>query len=282
MTPIDQSSAVITRKSKSNLAFAFSCLPAAKRRDMVSFYAFCRVIDDIADDIVLTRDQKSEGLAHWRRGIEGGFANPEPLENEIVKLREKYGFPKEYLLEIIEGVTMDLDVSRYETFEELKKYCYRVACVVGLVSVEVFGYRNAASRNYAVDLGYALQMTNIMRDVWQDFDTSNRIYLPLDDMRECGYGEEDLRGLVYDERFVRLMRMQCRRAESFYARAMAGLPAEDRRAMLAAEVMRRVYAGILEKMKRDSFRVFEKRYRLSQPRKLAILAGAWARGLVGK
>ena len=241
---------------------------------MVSFYAFCRVVDDIADDLILTKQQKEEGLGIWKEGIANGFDDAGGLEGEIMALIERRGIPGELFVEIIDGVAMDLEKRRYRDFEELKTYCYRVACVVGLVSAEIFGYRNEACRDYAVALGYALQVTNIMRDVWQDFDDDGRIYLPQADMERCGYSEEDLRGLVHDERFVALMELQCERAEGFYAEADSLLPAEDRRSMCAAVIMRRVYGGILEKMKRDRFRVFEKRYRLSRPRKLWIFASS--------
>ena len=124
-----------------------------------------------------------------------------------------------------------------------------------------------------------MQFTNILRDVWQDFDDDGRIYLPRQDMEACGYGEEDLRGMVHDDRFVKLMRMQCDRAEAFFEKAEGELPREDRDAMVAAEIMRGVYRGILDKMKADSFRVFRHRYRLSRPHMLAIFAGTWLRGI---
>ncbi len=274
MASFQQTSAAIAKKSKSNLAFALACLPAEKRRDMVSFYAFCRVVDDIADDSILTVDQKKEGLDYWRKGLVEGFGEPAgEVEVEVASLMERHEIAPELLVEIVEGVAMDLRERRYRDFEALQVYCYRVACVVGLVSARIFGCRNDACRDYAIALGYALQVTNIMRDVWQDYDDGGRIYLPQEDMEACGYGEEDLRGMVHDERFVRLMNLQCERAEGFYAEAARLLPQEDRRSMRAAEVMRRIYSGILAKMKADHFRVFEQRYRLSRLRMLWILAG---------
>ena len=280
MASFEQISSAITKKSKSNLAFALACLPAEKRRDMISFYAFCRVVDDIADDVILTVEQKEEGLGYWREGLMEGFGGDAgEVEAEVVSLLERHEIAPELLLEIIDGVTMDLEQRRFRDFDALKEYCYRVACVVGLVSAKIFGYRNDGCRDYAVALGYALQVTNIMRDVWQDYDDDERIYLPEADMGVCGYGEEDLRGMVYDDRFVRLMEMQCERAEAFFAEAGRLLPEEDRGSMRAAEAMRHIYGGILQKMKADGFRVFERRYRLNKPRMLWIL---WAAGAAGR
>jgi 15-cis-phytoene synthase len=166
---------------------------------------------------------------------------------------------------------MDLAPVRYQTYDDLLRYCYRVASAVGLVSIEVFGYRNPATQRYAIELGYALQLTNILRDVAKDLANGGRIYLPLDDLARFGIDPDELAQCKGDPRFRELMAFEAERAEARYVRAVAELPPEDRRSMAAAEMMRRVYHRILEKMRRDGFRVFEKQYRLSKLEKLGII-----------
>ena len=167
---------------------------------------------------------------------------------------------------------MDLGNVRYETFEGLRLYCYRVASAVGLVSIEIFGYRNAACRDYAIQLGLALQVTNIIRDVGKDLG-NGRIYLPQEDLARIGYSEADLRARAHNDAFVQLMDFEASRAEDFFSRAAALLPREDRRSMVAAEIMASVYHALLRRMKVDRFRVFEKEYKLSKIEKSGRVAG---------
>jgi len=186
-------------------------------------------------------------------------------------LIDKYSLSTDMLEEIISGVEMDLSISRYPTFEELRVYCYRVASAVGLVSIEIFGYRNPGCKEYALQLGLALQMTNIIRDVGKDLG-NGRIYLPQEDLARFGYSETQLRDRQYNERFVRLMEFEAVRARQFFAGAAASLPPEDRRSMVAAEIMGSVYRGLLRRMELDKFRVFEKEYRLSKLEKMGRIA----------
>jgi phytoene synthase len=171
------------------------------------------------------------------------------------------------LEEIITGVEMDLSISRYGTFEELRIYCYRVASAVGLVSIEIFGYRNPGCKEYALQLGLALQMTNIIRDVGKDL-RKGRIYLPQEDLARFSYSESELQSRQYNERFVQLMEFEAARARQFFSRAAATLPREDRRSMIAAEIMGAVYRDLLRKMEMDKFRIFEKEYRLGKLAKM--------------
>jgi phytoene synthase len=183
----------------------------------------------------------------------------------------KYSLAPAMLEEIIDGVEMDLNNVRYNSFEDLRVYCYRVASAVGLVSIEIFGYRNPACRQYAIQLGLALQMTNIIRDVGKDL-SSGRIYLPQEDLARFDYSEEDLRFRKYNEPFLRLMEFEAARAEGFFAEAASLLPREDRRSMVAAEIMRSVYQALLRRIKADGFHVFEKEYRLSRLQKSGRVA----------
>jgi len=261
----------ITRKSKSNLALAFAALPPERRRDITTFYAFCRVIDDIADEPGQPISEKERQLADWKRALCEAFEDEPPLAAEVRALIAKYQLKQELLVELINGCEMDLTPVRYETGDDLLRYCYRVASVVGLVSIEIFGYKNPATQRYAVELGYALQWTNIIRDVAKDLANGGRIYLPLADLARFGITPEDLAERQGGPRFSELMAFEADRAEAFYAHAVAELPAEDRRSMAAAEMMRRIYHQLLGKMRRDGFRVFEKDYRLGKIEKLWIV-----------
>jgi phytoene synthase len=263
--------AKITRESKSNLALAFVSLGRERREDITIFYAFCRVIDDIADSTELSVQEKARDLTAWRRWLRDGTPNEPTLARNVRDLIAKYSLTQAMLEEIIDGVEMDLRNVRYNSFEELRVYCYRVASAVGLVSIEIFGYRNPACRQYAIQLGLALQMTNIIRDVGKDL-TNGRIYLPQEDLARFDYPEEDLRLRKHNEPFLRLMEFEAARAEEFFAHAAGLLPREDRRSMVAAEIMRSVYQALLRRMKADGFRVFEKEYRLTRLEKSGRIA----------
>ena len=261
----------ITRQSKSNLALAFISLGRERKGDINIFYAFCRVVDDIADSAELNVAEKRQHLAAWREMLRSAIPGEPALAHEVRCLIDKYSLSIEMLEEIISGVEMDLSVSRYATFEELRVYCYRVASVVGLVSIEIFGYRNPACKEYALQLGLALQMTNIIRDIGKDL-RNGRIYLPHEDLARCEYSETELKDRQYNERFVRLMEFEAQRARQFFSMAAASLPPEDRRSMVAAEIMASVYRGLLRRIELDKFHVFEKEYRLSKLEKASRIA----------
>ena len=262
----------ITRESKSNLALAFISLGAERRRDITTFYAFCRLIDDIADSTELSVQEKAERLTSWRRSLRTPQSAEAPVAADVRAVIAKYRLTPEMLEEIIAGVEMDLSISRYASFEELRLYCYRVASAVGLVSIEIFGYRNPQCREYAVELGLALQTTNIIRDVGKDL-ASGRVYLPQDELARFDYTESDLQNRTHDERFVALMEFQAGRSHAFYTNAETLLPAEDRRSMVAAEIMAAVYRDLLRRIQRDRFHVFTKEYRLNRLQK-ALHVGA--------
>lgn len=253
----------ITQQSKSNLALAFVSLGRERRRDITTFYAFCRIIDDLADSTDLSVAEKRQSLAAWRSWLTASGHAEDPLAAHVRQLMAKYSLAPAMLEEIIAGVEMDLSISRYATFADLRLYCYRVASAVGLVSIEIFGYRNPQCRDYAIELGLALQTTNIIRDVGKDLRT-DRIYLPQDEMARFDYSEADLRANICDARFLSLMEFQAQRSHAFFAQADALLPREDRRAMVAAEIMSAVYRDLLRRIERDRFRFFEKEYRLNR------------------
>jgi phytoene synthase len=262
--PTDSSSAEqITRASKSNLALAFVSLGAERRRDITTFYAFCRLIDDVADATGLATEEKARQLTLWRSALHSPVPGESPVAPAVRDLFGKYAITPAMLEEIIDGVEMDLTISHYETFAALREYCYRVASAVGLVSIEIFGYRNPACREYAIELGLALQLTNILRDIEKDL-VNGRVYLPGEDMARFAYSPDDLAARRQDERFVRLMQFEADRAHLHFQRAAALLPTEDRRSMISARIMASIYRALLLQMEQDRFRVFERDYGLSK------------------
>lgn len=271
------SSQEITRKAKSNLAFALSCLPKERKQDMVSFYAFCRVIDDLADDPSSPLPERKSALAAWRTGIENGFENPDSLQQEIASLISRYHISKQPFLDLIDGCTSDLEPQRFQTWDDLMGYTFRVASCVGLVSIRIFGCTHPDSEKYAVALGHALQITNILRDVSEDLENGGRIYLPMDDFSRHGYSERELLGKKHNTAFVSMMQAHADRAEALYREALTHLQPADAKALKAAEAMRKIYHALLEKMRADGFRVFNQRYSLSKAKKTAILLGTFLR-----
>jgi len=261
----------ITRQAKSNLAFTFVGLPPERRQDLVTFYAFCRVIDDLADDSSLTLAEREAGLESWKAALRGATAPADGLQREVLALIGKRRLDPGLLVEVIDGCESDLHPQRFGTWEDLQRYTYRVASAVGLGCLPIFG-ASPEAEDYAITLGHALQLTNILRDVGEDLRNGGRIYLPLADLHRFQYTERDLVGGVHDGRFLALMNFEADRAEALFAQAGNALPRPDRDALFSAELMRIIYSTLLRRMRKDRFRVFDRRYRLSKPRKLALLA----------
>src|ERR1700737_1819255 len=221
----------LTRKSRSNFFYAFLCLPRAQREAIYACYAFCRIVDD-AVDLGQDRTAQRAELARWRdeiaRVYEGRAEHPAGQRLQVALRR--FPIPRAALEEIIAGVEMDLDHPTYETWDTLYPYCYRVASAVGLCCIEIFGYTDPRAREYAVNLGIALQLTNILRDVQVDARTG-RVYLPQQDLRRFGVASDDLRIGRYSDAFVSLMRHEAERAKEYYRAARAAFPAADTRSL---------------------------------------------------
>jgi phytoene synthase len=270
----------ITRKSASNLALAFVLLPKPKREGMSALYAFCREVDDIADHESLPVEERRARLAGWRTDVEAACLNGNPrnpVVRELQPIIQRHQLPYTLFDELIKGVEMDLDISRYQTSEELDLYCYRVASVVGLLSIEIFGYQNPACKAYAVSLGKALQLTNILRDVHSDA-RRGRIYLPLAELARHNVAPEEILRSAYSTRFVQLAQAIAQRARSFYLQARESLPPEDRRSMAAAELMGTVYWRLLEKLEAQRFNVFDDApTRLNKAQKVFLILRTWYR-----
>jgi 15-cis-phytoene synthase len=274
----------ITRKHASNLALAFVLLPKAKREGMSALYAFCREVDDVADDESTPAEQRRASLAAWRADIRracGGEKPRFPVNRDLQPVIQQHCLPFELFDELLRGVEMDLEIKRYDNYEELEKYCYRVASVVGLLSIEIFGYQNPACHDYAIHLGKALQLTNILRDVRSDAERG-RIYLPLAELARFQVLPEEILRLEYSPRFRELAASVARRAIHFYQLAGETLPTEDRRAMIAAELMGSVYWRLLRKLERQEFNVFgDTPTRLNNGQKLLLILRTWYRLVSG-
>ena len=251
---------------KSNLAFALGCLPPDRKRDALVFYDFCRAVDDIADEPGRSVSAKRDLLDLWQIALNTG----ENLPPALAQVLARHKIDRGLLQEIVLGVKMDIEPTRYQTYEQLRAYCWRVACAVGLVSIEIFGCRNPRSKAYAELLGHALQMTNILRDIAED-SAVGRIYLPLEDLRKFGVTEADLLSGATGDSFGALMRFEAARTRALFVEAKSALPADDAVALRPAEFMRAIYEKILSRMQADGFRVFQKRYRLSNAEKLLLL-----------
>jgi phytoene synthase len=267
----------ITRRSSSNFYYAFMLLPAERRRALHAVYAFCRFIDDIADDE--STSDAAVLLNRWREELDRvyGGVPTRAISRALADSALHFNIPRKYFEEIIAGVEMDLSRKRYANFEDLRLYCYRVASAVGLICIEIFGYTNPAARVYAEKLGIAFQITNILRDVKEDAGRG-RIYLPLDDLARFAVAEDEILHCDYTASFVRLMEFQAARARDFYREAEAALPLEDRASLLTAEAMRLIYGALLERIVRSNYRVLDHRHSLPAPLKLYLVGRAWASG----
>ncbi len=279
-----QHSRALTQKSASNLALAFIMLPRHRRDAMAALYAFCRAVDDVADEDAIPVATRREQLAAWRADIRRACGPETPefvLNQEFQPVIAEFKLPFALLDEVIQGCEMDLDILRYETQEQLEQYCYRVASAVGLLSIEIFSYRNQACHDYAIYLGKALQLTNILRDVKNDA-ARGRIYLPLSELVRFGVTEQEILDGKYSDRYFKLAESIAARARHFYQLARTTLPAEDRKAMVAAELMGTVYWQLLRKLEANRFNVFgAKPVKLSKFKKISLIFGAWLRFTAG-
>src|ERR1019366_1580110 len=273
-------SRAITRKSASNLALAFVVLPRAKRNAMSVLYAFCREVDDLADEESIPVEKRRGQLTDWRTDVRRACTNEVPqfaVNRELQPVIREFRLPFTLFDELIKGCEMDLDIQRYENFEQLELYCYRVASVVGLLSIEIFGCQNPACRDYAVYLGKALQLTNILRDVRTDAGRG-RIYLPQSELERFDVPEKEILGCKYTANYRALAASVAARAKNFYQLAGQTLPPEDRKAMVAAELMGSVYWQLLKKLEANQFNVFGDRpVRVHKAQKLVLIFRAWLR-----
>lgn len=271
--------------------YSFLVLPAAKRNAVVAVWDFCRAVDDAVDEVapesqrgtLMTeeaRQQAARSLAGWRAELKEVYeGNPATPQGQALQpFVRRFNLPRIQFEALIDGVEMDLSYHRYPNFDILLQYCHRVASSVGLICVEIFGYRHPAARDYAVNLGVALQLTNIIRDVAVDLK-KGRVYLPLDDMQWFQVTEADLRAGVVTPRIRQLLRYQCRRARDYYRLAAERLPRVDARNLVAAEIMSGIYFGILRRIERSRYDVFSRVIRVPRWRRAVLALRLWVASL---
>ena len=272
--------------------YSFLVLPQRKRNAIIAVWDFCRAVDDAVDEVV-PESQWAGGLsdearatataqvATWRAEVAATYGGT-PLTPQGIALQpfvREFNLPRAQFEDLVDGVEMDLHRVRYETFAALVEYCRRVASAVGLICVEIFGYRNESAKAYAEDLGLALQLTNIIRDVKTDL-VRGRIYLPTEDLKRFGVSEDDLQSGQLTSRMVELLRFECDRAHSYYRRAAGHLPREDARSLVAAEIMGGIYFEILRRIERRGYDVFSSRIRVPRPTRAVIALRLWMKALL--
>lgn len=269
-----------TKQSGSNFYYSFLFLSRAKRQAMYTVYAFCKAVDSAVDEPPPGSNPKNE-LRRWRQELDAVYGGTPtlPITVSLAHHVKTLSIPKVYFEELIRGVEMDLSNSRYATFDELSLYCYRVASVVGLICLHIFGTTSARAQDYAVSLGMAFQLTNILRDINADA-SDNRVYLPLDDLQSHNYSEKALLQKNYSHEFKTLMQQEAARARQYYEKAraaLASMPSSERRTLIVAEIMRGIYSRILDKIEQSGYQVFGPRISLSTSHRLAIAIRIWFR-----
>jgi phytoene synthase len=258
--------------------YSFLALPADKRSAITAVWDFCRAVDDAVDEP--GNVAPAVALKRWRDEVArmyGGGTPPQTQQGQqLAPFVAKFNLPRSAFEDVIDGVAMDLEHRRYETFDALRQYCLRVASAVGLICVEIFGYRDVQTRDYAIDLGIALQLTNIIRDAASDVQRG-RVYIPVEDFRRFACTEDDLRAGVMTDNLRRLLAFQAARARTFYQKADANLPKHDERRLVAARIMRAIYFELLRTIERSGYDVFRGRMRVSRPRQALIAALTWVK-----
>ena len=268
----------IAKNSKSSFYYAFNLLPNVKRDAMNTVYAFCRQTDDIVDKENEPDDLKYEKLHKWRVELEKSLKGYSDygLLNKLGKTISQFNIPIDPFFELLKGMEMDLQKNRYLTFEDLKLYCYRVASTVGLMCIEIFGYKNKSAKDFAVDLGIALQLTNILRDIKKDAK-NGRVYLPQEDLKKFNYSEIELYSSAYNLNFINLMQYEVERAKRYFEKATEELDLDDKPAMFAARAMQHIYYKLLRKITDAKYDVYNKNIRVSNFEKIGISVGVWAK-----
>ena len=256
---------------KSNFYYSFAFLPKNKRTAINKFYSFCQISDEIAD-CDLEQDIKKKNLQEWKNELKLAFESKSNIFilNEIKDIAEQFSIPKSLFFELLEGMEMDLNNKIYNTFEDLERYCYKVASVVGLIIIKIVGYKNKTAEDYAINLGKALQLTNILRDVKNDYKMG-RIYFPLDDLHSFNVKKEFFKDEILTKELFNLLQSYYYKAISYYNAADSLLDKEDKRRFLVPIIMRNIYYSILVKIKDNNFDVFNYNYKLSKFQKIYII-----------
>ena len=268
----------IAKKSNSSFYYAFNLLPPDQRDAMNTVYAFCRQTDDIVDEGSVADELKYEKLRKWRIELEKSLNGHSdyPIINKLSRTIQKFNIPLEPFFDLLKGMEMDLQRKRYITFDDLQTYCYHVASTVGLMCIEIFGYRHSSAKDFAINLGIALQLTNILRDIKKDAE-KGRIYLPQEDLKKFNYNENDLLSNTFNENFQKMMKYQVERAREYFDDATACLNLEDKKAMFAARAMQHIYYRMLNKIVDADYDVYNNKIQISTFKKVGISLGVWAK-----
>lgn len=270
----------LTKKSGSNFYYSFLFLPKKRRAAMYTIYAFCKEVDNAVDDPPAESNPSKE-LQRWWDELQAAYEGTPtfPVTISLAHHVRELSIPRAYFEELIKGVGMDLSAARYASMQDLSLYCYRVASVVGLICLHIFGPTSARAQDYAVSLGMAFQLTNILRDIGTDA-AQGRIYLPQEDLQQFGCTEKMILQQQENEALHTLLHFEAAKAHEYYAKAQAAfeaLPAQDQRALTVSEIMRSVYFRILKKIEKPEHRIFGPRVRLSTTHRLTLAAGVWLR-----
>ena len=269
----------LSKTIQSNFFYSFLFLPTNKREAIIDVYNFCRAIDDVVDEAeTLWEHDPQVELNKWRTELDNLYTGHPtwPQTHKLQRTLARFPMPKELFEKLVYGCEIDLYRNRYATFADLHQYCYHVASVVGLMCIEIFTYKNPRTREYAENLGLALQLTNILRDLKEDAER-DRIYLPQEDLQRFGYSDRELLNGVVNDNFRALMKFECDRAHAFYCKAAECLPAEDRSTLVAAQTMGRIYHRLLRKIEGVNYDVFNNRIRLHRPTRFLIALQEWSR-----
>jgi 15-cis-phytoene synthase len=270
--------------------YSFLTLSSDRRNAIIAVWDFCRAVDDAVDELPALvagtsgiQAEVTKELQRWRGELDACYEGREPMTEQGRRLQpvlSSFPLPRSAFDDVIDGVSMDVEPRRYESFEELYEYCLRVASAVGLLCIEIFGCRNPGSKQYALDLGVALQLTNIVRDVAVDL-TRGRVYIPQEDLRRFGCTENDLRGGLSAPQVKDLLRFQCDRAREYYERARRLMPPEEGCNLKAARIMGEIYFDLLQRIERCGYDVFSRVVTVPRYRRAAIAAAVWAKSRVG-
>jgi 15-cis-phytoene synthase len=273
---INDSARKIVKKSKTNFMYSTIFLSKEKQEALRTIYSFCRHSDDIVDDEHSDLNEKKTNLENWRAEFLKSLENNSKIKilNDLKDVIDTFKINPQIFLDLIKGMEIDLQKSRYQSFEDLKQYCYYAASTVGLMTIEVFGYKDNAIKEYAINLGIALQLTNILRDVKKDA-SKGRIYLPLDDMEKFNYSEQEIIDSKYNENFAELMKYECDRARMLYKKANSYLVRSEKGRMLSARIMEHIYYRLLKKIEKNKYNVFDNYIRISKSKKLFIAYGVF-------
>ena len=271
---------LITRSAAKNFYYAFITLPPKKRKVIYATYAFCRLCDDAADEEIPV-DDKLRLLNDLRENLATAYSGHPtgPVFTALAHAASAFDIPDEHFYDVVSGAEMDLTKSWYQDFGELRTYCHRVASAVGLICIQIFGYSHDVAREYAIDLGLAMQLTNILRDVQEDLDR-DRVYIPLDEINSFGYSEDELRAGVVNQPFRELMKFQVCRARQYFDSGFKLLPFLSPRSRACPAVLGQIYSHVLDRIEARDFNVFNGRVSLSRREKCLVTAQTWMKSLL--